>query len=887
MRRVLPAWCALGVLLACGLRGARAEDYPRGPLPDGVVPQRYELTLNIDPREEAFSGNARIEVTIAAPTRRIWLHGQGLRVTSATLRTAGRTVPLGYSEVDALRGVARLDAAEPIPAGAATLRIVYAADFQRVASGLGRLERGGASYAFTQMQPLNARRVFPGFDDPRFKTPFTLIVVARDGDRVIANAPLSGQRVIGSGLVRHEFAPTPPLPTYLLALAVGPLDVVEGKAIPAQAVRRAPVPLRGVATDGQGPKLAYALEHTPRILLALEEYFGSPYPFGKLDQVATPTIRGAIENAGAVFYGDSLLLLGADAPPAQLRDYFVVVAHELAHQWFGDLVTPAWWDDLWLNEAFAQWLGIRTARGLRPDLVAETSLTEEMLAAMVTDARAVGRPVRQPIDDDTRVASAFDGITYSKGAAVLTMMESYMGAERFQRGVRAHLAAHAFGTATADDFFAAMARAAGDPALIDAFRSFVEQPGLPLVTVGRRAEGTLALTQSRFAPVGSAIEQGQRWKIPLCIRFYGERGERKRCRLVQDAQAEFALPGDIGAIEAVMPNADGAGYYRFALDAADAAALLARGTRLPDREALVLADSIKGGFASGRVTLAAYLDAMTALAAHPNRQASTLLGVELVDLMNRLADDPQRAALRRRLGEVYAPRLAAIGAPLEAASNSRDSADVQQLRRTLLDLVALGARDPQLRARMAEAAVRSLREPAAIDSGLRDRIWAVGVQEQAPGVAAAMVAALRGEDALARSQAAFALGSAGDPQAVSAVQRAALDPAVPLGEVFAMLSLEVQQPALRRVAWDWVRQNFDALAARASVFARPFLLQLGGQSCDVAAQAEMQAFGAARVREMGSGELEVGRTVESIGLCAALRAAHAAEFGELVATTGR
>ncbi|MGE3667485.1 MAG: ERAP1-like C-terminal domain-containing protein, partial [Steroidobacteraceae bacterium] len=545
--------------------------------------------------------------------------------------------------------------------------------------------------------------------------------------------------------------------------------------------------------------------------------------------------------------------------------------------------TPAWWDDIWQNESFAQWMGLQTAHQLRPDLVPATSLTEEMLAAMDTDSRSIGRPIRQPIDDNTRVASAFDGITYSKGAGVLTMMESYMGPERFQRGVRAHLAAHEFGTATANDFFAAMARAAGDPAVIDAFRSFVEQPGLPLVTLARRADGQLAIAQSRYAPVGSTIEQGQRWKIPLCIRFYGERGERKRCTLMQGGTATLAVPGDIGAIEAVMPNADGAGYYRFALDARDAAALLARGASLPDREALVLADSIKGGFAAGRIQLATYLDAMAALATHPNRQVSTLLGLDLVDLMNRMADEPQRAALRRRLGDVYAPRLAAIGASLDAKRNATDAADVQLLRRSLLDIVALGARDPQLRAQLAAAAASSLKDPASIDSGLRDRVWAVGVQEQVPGVVDAMVAAVRSDDALARSQAAFALGSADDPDVGAIVQKIALDPAVPIGEVFGALSLAVRQPALRRATWDWVRQNFEALGARASVFAKPFLLQLGGQFCDPAAQAQVRDFGEAKVREIGAGELEVGRTVESIGLCAALKAAHGAEFEALVA----
>ena len=878
MRRSLP----LSLLILCAL-AANAEDYPHGRLSSVVTPLRYELTFNIDPRQGAFGGNVRIDVQIAAPAQRIWLHGLGLRVSSATVRAGGRTVPLAYTEVDKVSGVARLDANESIPAGAATLRIVYAADFQQGMAGIGRIVQGDESYAFTQMAPTDARRAFPGFDDPQFKTPFTVIVVAREGDKVLSNAPLAAERPIGGGLVRHEFAPTLPLPTYLVALAVGPLDVVDGKAIPAHGLKRTPVPLRAAATRGQGPKLAYALEHTPDIVLALEDYFAIPYPYGKLDQIASPEMPGAMENAGAIIYADGLLLLGDDAPPAQLRAFYEVASHELAHQWFGDIVTPRWWDDIWLNEAFAEWMGLRIAHQLRSDLTPATSITDEALAAMVTDSKSVGRAIRQPIDDNRQIAGAFDDITYKKGGGVLSMIESYIGAERFRRGVRAHLAAHAFGTATADDFFAAMARAAGDPAIIDAFRSFVEQPGLPLVTVERRSGGQLAITQSRYAPVGSSIRQGQRWNIPLCVGFYGERGVSKRCTLMKEATATLAMPGDLGAIDTVMPNAGGAGYYRFALDARDTAALLARAATLPDREALVLADSIKGGFSAGRVTLATFLDAMTALAAHPNRQVSTALGLDLIDIINRMADEPQRAELRRRLGAVYAPRLAATGALLGAKRNAADTADVKLLRRTLLYIVALGARDAALRARLADAAVQSLKDPAWLDSGLRDRVWAVGVQEQSPGVVDAMVAALRGKDALARNQAAVALGLADDPAVSATVQKIALDPAVPISEVFTVLTLEMQQPELRAATWDWLQQNFAAVGARVPGFAKPFLLQLAAPFCDAAAEAQVKEFSDLKVRELGAGELEAGRTVESIGLCTALKAAHAAELDALVA----
>jgi aminopeptidase N len=870
------------VLLVFAVVTAAAEEYPHGQLSRDVVPQRYALALTLDPRKTTFEGSADIEVVIDKPTQRIWLHGRGLRVSAATLGRGEAALPLTYTEVDTVSGVARLDAAVPIAAGPATLHIAYEADFGQGMSGIGRIVAGEVGYAFTQMQPTDARAAFPGFDDPQFKTPFEVTVVAPEGDFVVANAPLVAREAAGTGFERHRFAPTLPLPTYLVALAVGPLDVVEGEPIAAHGVERAPIPQRGVATRGQGPKLAHILEHTPAILTALEDYFGIAYPYGKLDQIASPEMPGAMENAGAVIYGDSLLLLAADAPPAQLRGFYEVAAHELAHQWFGDLVTPHWWNDIWLNEAFASWMGAKIAHQLRPDLSPATTVTDAALYAMVTDSQRAGRAIRQPISDNTQIATAFDDITYSKGGGVLSMIESYIGAEKFRAGVRLHIGRHLHGTATADDFFAAMASAAQDPAIIDAFRSFVEQPGLPLVTVERRG-GNLALGQSRYAPTGSTIAQGQLWKIPLCVNFYGERGTAKRCTLMGGKHATMALPTDIGAIDAVMPNAAGAGYYRFALDATSAAALLARGTSLPDSEALVLADSVKGGFASGDVTLATLLDAMDALAAHPSRQVSTSLGLEAQDIADRMLDEAQRAALARRIAAAYGPQLDKLGVVLDAAGNAGDSAETRLLRRSLLYLVGVAGRDTGVRAQLAAAAANSLQDPAWLDSGLRDRVWTVGVQEQVPGIVDALVKALAGDDALAREQAAFALGLADDADVAQRLRaEVILDPRVSASQALTILAFQLTQPLTRAAAWGWMQQNADAIGARLPPFAKPVLLRLPAQGfCDLQSAARVKAFTEQKVKEYGHGELAAERAVEAIELCAASKAQHAGEFAAL------
>ena len=870
------------VLSNCSVAAA-ASDYPRGQLSDDVVPQRYSLTLTIDPRQKSFSGEMEIQVRLKKPTQRIWLHGQGLQVKDATLRTAGHTQSLKYTEVDTVSGVARLDLPQAAAAGSGTLRLSYTADFGSEPQGLYRAVVGEDSYAFTQMEPIAARRAFPGFDDPQFKTPFEVTVIAPSADQVVANAPLAASTPLGNGTTRHRFQPTLPLPTYLIALAVGPLDIVEGKPIAARSVKRAALPLRIVATRGQGAKLAYALEHTPEIVLALEDYFRIPFPYPKLDMIASPIHLGAMENAGAIIFNDTFLVMSDNAPPSQLREFYEVSAHEIAHQWFGDFVTPRWWEDIWLNESFAEWMGIKIAHQLRPDLSPVTSLTQEALYAMTVDSRSAGRPIRQPIDDNMKIASTFDSITYQKGGGVLSMIESYSGPETFRRGVQRHLRQHPNGTAASDQFFAAMAAEAGQPGIVDAFRSFVNQPGLPLLTVRRKSATELELTQTRYAPLGAGMTQGESWKIPACINFYGTPGARKTCTLMTGTTAMMTIPQDVGAVVAVMPNADGAGYYRFALDDRDSAALLQRAARLSDREAMMLADSVKGGFQAGKVSLQSMLDAAAALATHPNRQVSTQPGFDLLEIHDRMLDAPQRAAFENKLAAIYGPRLQAVGAKLDAAGNAADTPDVQLQRRSLVYLVGLGAREPALRQRLSAASVKSLTDPAALDVGLRDRAWAVAVQERAAGIFDPLVRAVTADDALARQHAAIALGMDDDPTTAMQVRELSLDTHVPASEALTLMFLQFSAPETRTQSWDWLQKKFDRFSGRMPAFLQPYIFQMLEPFCDSSSRNEVSAFGATKVRQLGSGELEFRRAVESIDICIAQKAAHQDEFKTLLA----
>ena len=514
---------------------AAAGDPSGGRLSRTVVPLSYELDLTIVPAAPGYGGAVTIDIRIAEPTRAVWLHGDGLTVTKAAVRHGDRETPATWTAAD--DGFARLDLAAEVPAGDAAIHIEYRASYRNSLDGLYRIEANGEAYAFTQFEPLAARQAFPCFDEPSFKTPFDVSVRVLADHVAIGNTREVAVGALADGMKRVQFATTEPMPTYLIAWAVGPLDVVEAAPIAANPVRATPVPLRGVAIRGRGEELAYALTHTPDALSTLETYFGTPYPYDKLDIIAVPDFEaGAMENVGAVMFRDTALLIDEDSASArQLRGFAYTMVHELAHQWFGNLVTMSWWDDLWLNEGFASWMEGRAMAEWRPEYSPELDQLEWVLDVMDADSLTSARQIRQPITTPHDIHNAFDGITYGKGAGVLGMFEHYLGPSAFRRGVQDYLAAHRMGNATTEDLLAALdgtgevghpsAEATRDgatamapstthaetaPSIAGPFASFLMQPGVPLVSAALSCDengNVLALGQQRYLPLQSTVQR--------------------------------------------------------------------------------------------------------------------------------------------------------------------------------------------------------------------------------------------------------------------------------------------------------------------------------------------------------------------------------------------
>ncbi|MCA9671968.1 MAG: M1 family metallopeptidase [Myxococcales bacterium] len=557
-----------------------------GWLPEGVRPLRYALDLQVDPRQPGFSGSVRIRVAVDRPTRRVHIHARGLSIARAVLgasRRLARVERPSDSGAEPAWGERVLVFAAPLSRGEHELRLRFSGRFDKRLAGLYRAQQGGRHYAYTQFEAADARKAFPCFDEPRFKVPFDVTLRVPRSMRAFANTPRRDERVEGDTRVLR-FERTKALPTYLVAFVIGDLDVVDGGRIASRS--GAGLPLRALVPRGKGSLASGSLALTRALLPVLERYFGRAYPYRKLDIAALVAFgSGAMENAGLITFRESGILYDSvSASAQQVRRTAWVIAHELSHQWFGNLVTMRWWDDLWLNEAFATWMSVKAVDAYRPELRAREGLRSIRSWVYDIDALRSARAVRQSVRSVSQAEAAFDGLTYIKGASVLDMLEAWAGPRAFQRGVQAYLARHAFGNATAADLFRALEAATKKPVGRVA-RTFLDRPGVPLVQAELRCERGRAprvlLEQRRYQPLGAPALRGKSratadapWAIPICVAYATPRGSDTRCTLLDKPRGELSLSRSRAGCPAwIHPNAAETGYYHWSLPAAQLSAL--------------------------------------------------------------------------------------------------------------------------------------------------------------------------------------------------------------------------------------------------------------------------------------------------------------------------
>ncbi|MEO8700374.1 MAG: M1 family metallopeptidase [Kofleriaceae bacterium] len=525
-------------------------------LPRHFAPTGYRARLAVDPAKPTFTGEIEIAGTLATATHVIWLHGKDLVVRDA--KAIGATaIPLTVTP----RGEDWLEvrAAVPLVPGTWTLALRYEGKVTMDAvAGAFHSVYGKDAYILTHNEPVYARRIFPCLDEPDRKVPWQLTLDVPAQLVAVANTPIAKTTPLAAGHVRVEFERTRPLPTYLLAFAVGPFAIVDGGA------SKSGIPVRIVVPRGTEARAAYAAASTAKLIDVIETWFAMKFPYPKLDVIVAPAFDGdAMENAGAIICDPANALVDAKQPSWQSRyTAAIVIGHELAHQWFGDLVTPAWWDDLWLNESFATWMESHLGEWFEPSWQDRGLFVSVRNAALHSDALVSARTIREPIDNPGAILNAFDGITYAKGASVLRMIERYIGEVAFQRGVQAYMHAHVDGVATATDLIHALETASGKP-LAGIFASFLDQAGAPVMTAKLACDGTsrVTFTQARFLPPGSNVLGGvaPRWTLPACVAYERDGKRATACGVLDANHASIELAGKCPTW--VMPNADGDGYY--------------------------------------------------------------------------------------------------------------------------------------------------------------------------------------------------------------------------------------------------------------------------------------------------------------------------------------
>ncbi len=859
---------------------ATTDSPPAGRLPRDVIPTRYRLALEIVPERERFSGAVSIDVALERPLEAIWMHGQEFEVESAEfIPVAGRAIPGRFEQV-ADDGLARLELSEEIGPGSGQIRIRYDAPFNRQLEGVYRVDEGGASYAFTQMEPVSARLAFPSFDEPAFKTPYEIEITTRTEYGAYANTRELRSEDLGDGLKRVVFAPTENLPTYLIAFAVGPLDVVEA-TVPPTAIRADPLALRGLAARGKGDQLGYALRHTAAMLEVLESYFATPYPFDKLDLVAAPDFSaGAMENAGLVIYRESLLLLDEDAPLSQQRRFATVHAHELAHQWFGNLVTMPWWDDIWLNEAFATWMAHKTVHAWRPEYHSDRNVLAGALRAMSTDSLDSTRRIREPVETGHDILSAFDGITYSKGGGVLAMFETYLGEDVFREGMRRHMREHAFGSADVFDFIRSLESVAGaDKNISRAFESFLFQPGVPFVAVALDCAGEdarVTLSQSRYLPLGSTAEGGQTWEVPVCLSYGVDEQVREDCFMLDGAERTFPLGSALTCPDWIMPNRDGAGYYRWGLPA-DQWAGLSRvaNERLNAREKIAFADSLLAAFANASLKTGQLLGALPELIRAPERPVATAPLPVLERIIEHLVEPANRTRARAFARELYRERMAA----LEAGAGAESVDEARLLRAELIEFLTLDAASEELRAELLDAAKSYLGlggdgelDPSALDPELLDLAMIVAGQEADAAMYQHLLEHLSGStSALVRRALLAGLGRVHDPQLRDRSLALIMDPSLRVNELPVLIS-SLMEPPNRDASWAWIRANADALIERFPPAYRRLMPWVGLDFCAREEAAALTALFEPHLERMPGAPRTLAQVTERINLCAELKA---------------
>ena len=830
-------------------------------LPTTVVPDHYDLTFTIDLAHARFDGRTGIDVRVTQPTDHIKLHALELDITSATVSARGQSQKASVA-INAEDQTATLTVPKSLPAGAARIDIEYGAPLNDKLRGLYLSKGRDRSYAVTQFESTDARRAFPGFDEPAFKATFDLTVVADRGDTAISNGRIVADTP-GPGAAQHtmKFSTTAKMSPYLVAIAVGDFQCLEGSADR--------VPIR-ICTTPEKKELAHlALEFAQENLKFLNQYHTIKYPFGKLDIVAVPDFAaGAMENTAAIFYREADLLADSKtASPVAKQTIAGILAHEMAHQWFGDLVTMQWWDDLWLNEGFATWMATRPLAAHR-EWHMDVAEARETQIAFGLDSLAATRPIHTTVNTPEEIESVFDPIAYEKGASVLRMIEAYIGEDVFRKGVNAYLEKHKYGNAKAEDFFAALTSASGKP--VDRVMStFVMQPGVPQVEVSARCGNgrtEVTISQRRFTlDAATAGPSRERWQLPVCLKAAGQDGAS--CSVVTEPSQTLT----IGATCApwVFANAGGKGYYRTVYEPALLKALAPDiETALTPAERLALVSDEWALIRTGRHSVAEYLSLASGFAREPLADVLGVVTQRLGEIDEDIASDRARPQFRAFVRTLFEPALQAIGFERGAG----DSEDRRSLRNVLVGALGQIAEDQDVVAKARRAVTESLTTGgAALDPILAGTLVSIAAENgDAALFDALMRAAAASTDPQLHYRYLFALTAFKNPALIQRALDYTVSPDLRSQDTALYLGAFLRNVAARDKVWSFVKANWSQLEPRIMIAGGDTNLAASlANFCTADARDDIQSFFA--THKMPTAARALRQTIERINSCIATK----------------
>jgi len=841
-------------------------------LGDAVRPVRYFAELTVVPEKDTFSGSIEIGLDVRTPTAVIWMNAVDLTFDQASLIAGAQTLPAKV--VTAGDAFAGFVFTSPVPAGKAALRVTWHGKLNAQSSaGLFKNKVGGDWYAFTQFESIDARHVFPCFDEPGFKVPWQLTLHVKREHMALSNTPVLSQTDEPNGMKKVAFAPTRPLPSYLVALAVGPFEAVDAGTAGVNKV-----PLRIITPRGMTAQAKYAAQVSGQILTALENYFGIPYPYPKLDEVAVPLFFGAMENAGLITYGQTIILAApAEDTINRQRGFAETAAHEMAHMWFGDLVTTAWWDDIWLNEAFATWMEEKIVQQWKPAWGIDVSSAEGRQYAMDTDSLVSARKIRQPILSRDDIANAFDNITYGKGAAVIYMFEQWIGPDVFRRGVQAYLKKHADGNATAADFLASIGAAAKRD-IAPVFSTFLDQAGVPLLTAELKCSPgrppAIALTEQRYLPLGSKAPGAQVWQIPVCLRTDAA-PKAAQCTLFTAPSGEIAIKGAAACPAWVDLNAGEAGYYRTLYRGGLLTRLVAgAGKPLTPEERIGIVGDADALFRGGQLQAGEVLRLVPEFANDPTRQVVSMTAGVVAGLNSHLVPDGLRPDYERFVEAIFGARARQFG----WISEPGESDDVRLLRSSIVPMVANEGEDKVLVAEAATLARRWLDDHTAVPmesiGGIMHTAARHGGRTLYDRIAAELAKTTdeRQRGILIEGMSAFR-----DPAIIKQNFDLLLEKKIDVREALSFLIAPLDDPRARAIPFDLVRANYDRLVQvlphAVDQDYSAYLPLVGRAFCDRQHRNEVAGFFKERIGKASGGPRILAQTLESVDQCIAVTSA--------------